>query len=107
MLLFIGSLGAPEIVFIIFLALMIFGPKKIPEIARTLGKGLREFKQGTSGFMDSLNQEIKQPAPPPSVNPQVEQQTTVNASSEKTEAPKPPVDAEPVVINMEDEDQKA
>ena len=74
MLLLIGSLGLPEIIFILVLALLIFGPKKLPEIGRSLGKGFREFKRGTSGFMDSLNDDINKathtpstpkPLPPP------------------------------------------
>jgi len=54
-LLLLGSLGLPEILMIFFLVLILFGPKKLPEIGKALGKGIREFKRGTSGFMDSIN----------------------------------------------------
>ncbi len=52
--LFLPNLGFPEIVMILVLALLIFGPKKLPEIGRSLGKSFREFKRGTSGFMESM-----------------------------------------------------
>ena len=59
-----GPIGMQEIILILVLALLIFGPKKIPEIARSLGKGFREFKQSTSGIMESLNEEIRKPSLP-------------------------------------------
>ena len=41
-----GSLGAPEIIIIAFLVLLLFGGKKIPELMKGIGKGLTEFKKG-------------------------------------------------------------
>jgi TatA/E family protein of Tat protein translocase len=68
-LLLLGSLGLPEILMIFFLVLILFGPKKLPEIGKALGKGIREFKRGTSGFMDSINdlgnESSVQPRPAP------------------------------------------
>jgi sec-independent protein translocase protein TatA len=58
MFLLIGSVGLPELIIIFGLILLLFGPKKLPEIGRSLGKGLREFKKGTSGLMESLNEGI-------------------------------------------------
>ena len=65
---FLGNLGAGEIVVVLLVALLIFGPKKLPELGRTLGKGIREFRRGTSGLMSSL-EEADKPAPRPTEQP--------------------------------------
>ena len=49
-LLFIGSLGAPEIIIIALVMLLLFGGKKIPELMRGIGKGVRSFKEGINGI---------------------------------------------------------
>ena len=62
-----GSLGLPEIAFILVLALLIFGPKKLPEIGRTLGKGVSEFRRATDELKRSINTELaldETPTPP-------------------------------------------
>src|SRR5436305_614804 len=62
-----GSLGVPEIAFILVLALLIFGPKKLPEIGRTLGKGMAEFRKATNELKRSVNTELaldETPGPP-------------------------------------------
>lgn len=51
-LLLIGGLGIPEIVIIALVVLLLFGGKKIPELMRGLGKGVRSFKEGLSGKDD-------------------------------------------------------
>lgn len=43
-LLFIGGLGVPEIIIIVFALIFLFGAKKIPDLARGIGKGIKEFK---------------------------------------------------------------
>jgi sec-independent protein translocase protein TatA len=48
-LLFIGGLGATEIILIVVVLLLFFGGKRIPELAKGLGKGIREFKDASSG----------------------------------------------------------
>ncbi len=48
------SLGAPEIILIFALVLILFGGKKLPEFARGLGKGLREFKKATRDIKDEI-----------------------------------------------------
>ena len=53
------NIGGSEIFFIIFIVLLFFGSKKIPEIARGLGKGLREMKDATSGIERELTKEVK------------------------------------------------
>lgn len=53
-----GSLGFPEILVILVLALMLFGPKRLPEIGRTLGKALGEFRRSTSDLKRSIQTEM-------------------------------------------------
>ncbi|MCL4839818.1 MAG: twin-arginine translocase TatA/TatE family subunit [Thermoanaerobaculia bacterium] len=66
-----GSLGFPELLFILVLALLIFGPKRLPEIGRTIGKGLAEFRRASNDLKRSIDTEIlaadsaeRRPAPP-------------------------------------------
>lgn len=54
----LGSLGLPELIFIFVLALLVFGPKKLPEIGRTLGKGMAEFRKASNDFKRTLNAEM-------------------------------------------------
>ena len=46
----LGSIGYPEIIGLLILILIIFGAKKLPELGRSLGAGMREFKDGISGI---------------------------------------------------------
>ena len=48
----LGSVGPTELIIILTIVLLLFGAKKIPELARGLGTGVREFKRGTSGTAD-------------------------------------------------------
>ncbi len=50
------GLGFGEIIIILFIALLFIGPKKLPELARSLGKGLREFKKATSEMSEQITQ---------------------------------------------------
>jgi TatA/E family protein of Tat protein translocase len=53
-----GSLGFPELIFIFLLALLIFGPKKLPELGRTLGKAMAEFRKATTDLKRTINAEL-------------------------------------------------
>jgi TatA/E family protein of Tat protein translocase len=53
-----GSLGFTEIAFIFLLALLLFGPKKLPEIGKTLGKGLSEFRRASNELKRTLESEV-------------------------------------------------
>ena len=48
--LFIGGIGMPEILLIVLVVLLLFGGKKIPELMKGLGKGVRSFKEGKNGL---------------------------------------------------------
>ena len=53
-----GSLGFTEIAFILLLALLLFGPKRLPEIGRTIGKGMAEFRRASNDLRRTLEQEV-------------------------------------------------
>jgi sec-independent protein translocase protein TatA len=53
-----GSLGLPELAFIFVLALLVFGPKKMPEIGRTLGRGMAEFRKAANELKRTVNTEL-------------------------------------------------
>lgn len=53
------NLGFGEIALIVFVALLLFGPKKLPELGRAAGKTLREFKQATKGILDDADESEK------------------------------------------------
>jgi TatA/E family protein of Tat protein translocase len=53
-----GSLGIPELVLIFIVALIVFGPKRLPEIGRTLGKAMGEFKEATDDFKNTIEREV-------------------------------------------------
>lgn len=54
------GLGFPEMLFIFFLALMIFGPKRLPEIGRQIGKFMAEFKRYSNEFKHQVEAEVRQ-----------------------------------------------
>ena len=74
------NLGLPEVLVVLVLALLFLGPKRLPEAGRSLGRGIREFKDGISGN-DSPGPEATAPplnppqayTPPPAYTPPAEQ----------------------------------
>ena len=90
------NLGMPEMIFIFLLALVLFGPKKLPELGRQLGKALAEFKKASNEFKSQLEMEMmnieleehsrRQPEPPPKILPAEKLFDTVSA---------PPIEAIP------------
>ncbi|HMF08833.1 MAG TPA: TatA/E family twin arginine-targeting protein translocase [Thermoanaerobaculia bacterium] len=55
-----GSIGMPELMLIFLLALLIFGPKKLPEIGKSIGKGLAEFKKASDDLKKTIEHEMDQ-----------------------------------------------
>ena len=54
-----GSIGMPELIIIFVIALIIFGPRKLPELGRSLGRSINEFKRASQDLQNTLEQEIK------------------------------------------------
>ncbi len=55
----LGSIGMPELIIIFVIALIIFGPRKLPELGRSLGKSLAEFKRASNELRNTLEEEIR------------------------------------------------
>lgn len=90
-----GPLGVPELLFILVLALLIFGPNRLPEIGRTLGRGMSEFRKASNELKRSINTELaldEAPAPPPAVRSRLEP-----ADAEPATAPAASTSAVPAV----------
>ena len=54
-----GSIGMPELIIILVIALIIFGPRKLPELGKSLGRSLNDFKRASTDLQNTLEQEIK------------------------------------------------
>jgi sec-independent protein translocase protein TatA len=54
-----GQIGMQEIILILFILLLLFGAKRLPELGQSLGKGIREFKRGVSEIKEDLEDEGK------------------------------------------------
>jgi sec-independent protein translocase protein TatA len=55
-----SNIGVPGLILILIVALVIFGPNKLPEVGRAFGRSIREFKKATDGLADDIREEIKE-----------------------------------------------
>jgi sec-independent protein translocase protein TatA len=62
----LGNIGPLEIIVVLIIALVVFGPKRLPELGRSLGKGIREFRGSVGGERDD---EDERPLSPPEIEP--------------------------------------
>ena len=85
-----GSIGMPEMIIILVIALIIFGPRKLPELGRSLGRSINEFKKASNELRSTLEDEIR-------VEERKEQQAKVEAEQKAavpSAAPVPGSDAD-------------
>src|SRR5262245_55532494 len=75
-----GSIGMPELIIIFVIALIIFGPRKLPELGRSLGKSLAEFKRASNELKNTREEEIRLE----------EQRATIDANKTAAPAATPP-----------------
>jgi sec-independent protein translocase protein TatA len=88
---FAGMLGGWEIILILAVVLILFGAKKLPELAKGLGTGIKEFKKATREVTDEISTAMDAPPPPPQprlpANPTPEaQQPSTPSSTPSTKA---------------------
>ncbi len=88
----LGSIGMPELIIILVIALIIFGPRKLPELGRSLGKSINEFKKASNELRSTLEDEIRveeqrdhvsatAAATPPAATPPPADATTVSRAT--------------------------
>lgn len=92
---FIGNIGPWELIVILLIALIVVGPGKLPEVARSLGKATRDFKKATTGIQKDINdvmkfdvEEEKKSAIKEKTEEQVVETTADTSSEELTEEKK-------------------
>ncbi|PYV36917.1 MAG: twin-arginine translocase TatA/TatE family subunit [Acidobacteria bacterium] len=54
-----GSIGVPELIIIFVVALIVFGPRKLPELGKSLGKGLAEFRKASNELRSTFEEELR------------------------------------------------
>ena len=87
-----GSIGMPELIIIFVIALIIFGPRKLPELGRSLGKSIAEFKRASNELKSTLEEEIR-----------LEEQRTAIDAAKATQAAAAASSAEPVPVHKVDQ----
>ena len=85
----VGSLGFPELLVILVVVLLLFGPKRLPEVSRGLGKAVRDFRKG----LETGLEEVSKPEPPTKRAPSVEPATSRGAEPAETVHAAPSADA--------------
>jgi len=79
------GIGVPELILILVVGLIVFGPGKLPEMGRSLGKGIREFRKASNALTAAINAPEPPPAPP-TVQTTAQPAQTVQATMEATAA---------------------
>ena len=91
-----GSIGMPELIIILVIALIIFGPRKLPELGRSLGRSIGEFKKASNELRNTLEEEIRiEEQRDNRAAIRAEQDTAVAAAATAPSATPPPVTPAP------------
>jgi TatA/E family protein of Tat protein translocase len=85
-----GSLGMPELLMIFAVALIVFGPRRLPEIGKTLGKALNEFKKATDDLKSTIEREVQVEETKAMIAPLITPATYAVSRAEPVAVPAPP-----------------
>jgi TatA/E family protein of Tat protein translocase len=96
-----GPLGFQEILLILVLALLIFGPKRLPEIGRTIGRSLGEFRRATSDIKRTIQLELDAAEEAPKIAPPEKAGLSARPSVESRPSATPPAEAVKAVEAVE------
>jgi sec-independent protein translocase protein TatA len=82
----LGNIGPFEIIIVLVIALIVFGPKRLPELGNSLGKGIREFKESVTGEKDDdADDDVKAISASPATTAPVEPPTTHRVEEDAVE----------------------
>ena len=90
------NIGAPELIIILIIALVVLGPGRLPDVAQSLGKSVREFRKAATDIADATN--LEQPASP---SPTTATGTTASGATAAPSATPSPAPAEPNALSGE------
>jgi TatA/E family protein of Tat protein translocase len=76
------GIGLPELIIIFVVALLVFGPKKLPDLAKSLGRGLAEFKKASEDLKTSIETDMKVDLNEETYNPEVSSRAETLAAAE-------------------------
>jgi len=82
-----GPLGFTEILFILLLALLLFGPRRLPELGRMLGRGLMEFRRASTDLRATIEDEIRSLEREATIEPKASPSSATAGAPETAKAP--------------------
>ena len=84
------NIGTPELILILVVALIVLGPKRLPELAKSLGRGLREFQKAAEDLKDSLQKDFRPDAESPAESEEAERPIAITPPPNVSEVSTPP-----------------
>ena len=94
-----GTLGGPEIFLILVIALIVFGPRKLPEIGKSMGRMLAEFRKASNDFKRTIEEEVEADKLRTLASPDVAETTAPRPAPAAEPAP-PAIEADPRAVNQ-------
>jgi len=104
---FLGPVGTQELVVILVIALLLFGAKKVPEMMKSVGQGVREFRKSSREIMREFEQETMKPAPRRTIPPPSASNSRAVASDDSADTGSKDVDADKSEAGADKKDDAA